>query len=103
MAQPRGSFSASLQESRFADEYVRREYKVKDLLGSRGDGFCFDTNSIHAGTLNGSRTRGAVVFEFNQYAKSVGLSSLDSPCRVVPTSKGWTPTWHRPKTGTEQL
>ena len=92
MAQARDSSSASLQESRFADEYVRREYKVNDLLGSRGDGFCFDTNSIHAGTLNGSRTRDAVVFEFNQYAKSVGLSSIaGSPCRVVPTSRGWTP------------
>jgi hypothetical protein len=87
MAQPRGSSSALLQESRFADEYVRREYKVKTLLGSRAheqseqevDGFCFNTNSIHAGTLNGSQTRDAVVFEFNQYAKSVGLSSIGSP------------------------
>ena len=44
-------------ESRYTDEYVRREYPVQDLLGSRGEGFCFDTNSIHSGTLVGSRTR----------------------------------------------
>jgi hypothetical protein len=98
MAQPRGSSSALLQESRFADEYVRREYKVKTLLGSRAheqseqevDGFCFNTNSIHAGTLNGSQTRDAVVFEFNQYAKSVGLSSIGSPMSRRSHLQYWT-------------
>lgn len=81
-------------ESRFDDAYVRREYEVRELLGHRGEGFCFDTNSIHSGTLWGSRTRDALIFEFNEYDKSLGLSRVSPAhtCQVVPRSKTWLST-----------
>ena len=51
--------------SRFRDSYVRSAYAQDEaaLLGDVGDGFCFDTNAIHQGTLSGSRHRDSLIFE----------------------------------------
>ena len=35
------------------------------LTGGAGDGYCFDTNSIHAGELSGRKARYVVVMEFH--------------------------------------
>ena len=35
------------------------------LTGGAGDGYCFDTNSIHAGELSGRKARYVVVVEFH--------------------------------------
>ena len=41
------------------------ENLTRDLTGGAGDGYCFDTNSIHAGELSGRKARYVVVVEFH--------------------------------------
>ena len=38
------------------------------LHGDIGDGFCFDTNGIHRGTLPGTEARHVAIFEFHDDA-----------------------------------
>jgi hypothetical protein len=35
------------------------------MLGASGEGYCFDTNGIHRGTLDGTRARYSIVVEFH--------------------------------------
>ena len=65
--------------SSFADAYVERNYDVRPMLGQVGEGFVFDTNSIHRATMlgNGS-SRETLVMEFNQREKAAALTR--SPC-----------------------
>ena len=55
----------SFTESRFAEDAVAARYNITAMLGEPGDGFCFDTNSIHKGELLGSEMRTVVIFEFD--------------------------------------
>ena len=71
-----------LSESRFAAEYVEREYAVTDILGDFGEGFCFDTNAIHKGSLKGKYRRDAIIFEFHneRKAQSFAEGNIGVPC-----------------------
>ena len=44
---------------------VCRKGEEVSLTGGAGDGYCFDTNSIHAGELSGRKARYVVVVEFH--------------------------------------
>ena len=57
--------------SRFSDAYIREAYPegALPLLGDVGEGFCFDTNAIHQGSLDGSKQRDALIFEFHDKRK----------------------------------
>ena len=56
--------------SRFSEAYVRQQYpEPVAFVGGVGEGFCFDTNSIHQGTLTGSKTRDALILEFHDKRK----------------------------------
>ena len=72
-----------LAESRFAAEYVEREYAVTDILGDFGEGFCFDTNAIHKGSLKGKHRRDAIIFEFHNEHKAQAFAEgkISAPCR----------------------
>ena len=65
--------------SRLADDYVESNYHVRPMLGEIGEGFIFDTNSIHRATMVGEGGhRESLIFEFNPKAKSSFLKN--SPC-----------------------
>merc|ERR1712039_39703 len=44
----------SLGGVRFVDSYVEKQYPVTKILGRRGGGFIFDTNSVHKGHVEGT-------------------------------------------------
>eukprot|EP00966_Prymnesium_polylepis_P293855 6786636-Prymnesium_polylepis.1 len=51
------------------------------VLGDWGEGFCFDTNTLHQGELGGGDGRDAIIFEFNAFEKSQTLDrELCAPC-----------------------
>lgn len=55
--------------SRFDDAHVAKSYAPPiSLHGDIGDGFCFDTNGIHRGTLPGTEARHVAIFEFHDDA-----------------------------------
>jgi hypothetical protein len=50
---------------RFQDSYVFRQYDVKTMTGRRGEGFIFDTNTVHKGSLQDHHgMRDAIVVDF---------------------------------------
>ena len=54
-----------LQPSRLTDEYALKHGKEIVFTGPAGRGFCFDTNGIHKGTLNGKKKRITLITEFH--------------------------------------
>lgn len=52
------------------------------MLGKRGGGYIFDTNSIHKGEVIGNVDRTAFMLEFNKYTKSEILLTNDKRNRV---------------------
>lgn len=54
--------------TRFAEAEVQQRFATRRLLllGGVGDGFCFDTNSVHRGTPFGARRRDVLVFQLDQ-------------------------------------
>ncbi|CAE8652463.1 unnamed protein product [Polarella glacialis] len=70
------------EQSRYADEYVRREFEAVRLAGAKGTGYIFDTNTIHKGTPEGSQGRNVIVVEYHHAAKCGLISklSLNIPC-----------------------
>ncbi len=46
-------------------DFARAQGEEVRLTGGAGDGYCFDTNSIHQGTLEGRKARYVVVTEFH--------------------------------------
>ena len=70
-----------MHESRYDDGYVRANYAVADMLGGFGEGFCFDTNTLHQGSLGGGGGRDALIFEYNAFEKSQTLDRvICNPC-----------------------
>ena len=55
--------------SRFSDAYVRRSYGVRPLLGKRGGGFVFDTNTLHRAQAAGERERTVLIADFIETRK----------------------------------
>jgi len=75
------SFGMGMGESRYDDAYVRANYEAVPMLGEIGEGFCFDTNTVHKGELVGWHGRDALIFEFNAFEKSQVLDRVVcSPC-----------------------
>jgi hypothetical protein len=56
------------QTSRFTDNYAKKHGKEIIFTGRAGHGFCFDTNAIHKGTLEGLKERQTLVTEFHSGA-----------------------------------
>ena len=54
-----------LHTSRLSDEYASQHGDEVVFTGTVGDGFCFDTNGIHKGTLNGRKKRTTLITEFH--------------------------------------
>ena len=48
------------------DLAVEDHYNVTDMVGAKGDGFCFDTNAIHRGSMDGKHQRDVIIFEFDR-------------------------------------
>ena len=65
-----------LKESRFHETHVEAQYNVTALFGRPGDGFCFDTNTIHRGTMKGSKHRDVLVFEFDHRPQRIGCPTI---------------------------
>ena len=55
----------SYKERSFDPASARAQGEEVSLTGGAGDGYCFDTNSIHAGELSGRKARYVVVVEFH--------------------------------------
>ena len=55
----------SYKERSFEPAFARAQGEEVSLTGGAGDGYCFDTNSIHAGELSGRKARYVVVMEFH--------------------------------------
>ena len=55
----------SYKERSFEADFARAQGEEVRLTGGAGDGYCFDTNSIHAGELSGRKARYVVVVEFH--------------------------------------
>ena len=55
----------SYKERSFEPAFARAQGEEVSLTGGAGDGYCFDTNSIHAGELSGRKARYVVVVEFH--------------------------------------
>ena len=53
------------RERSFEPAFARAQGEEVSLTGGAGDGYCFDTNSIHAGELGGRKARYVVVMEFH--------------------------------------
>ena len=53
-----------LLQSRFSDDYISSNYDVVPLVGPRGGGFLFDTNTIHRGESAGKRSRTVIIADF---------------------------------------
>ena len=53
------------QERSFEPAFARAQGEEVSLTGGAGDGYCFDTNAIHAGSLDGRKARYVVVMEFH--------------------------------------
>jgi hypothetical protein len=70
------------ESTRFDDAHVAQSYAPPlTLQGEVGDGFCFDTNSIHSVSLNGSEARHVAIFEFHDKGleRSFRQSAVRSP------------------------
>ena len=72
-------------ETRFADRYVRANYRVENMVGGLGHGFIFDTNSAHRALAGSGVQRDAIMLEYNARNKSATLQALDPkiPCPGV--------------------
>ena len=72
-------------ETRFADRYVRANYRVENMVGVLGHGFIFDTNTAHRALAGPGAQRDAIMLEFNSKNKSAALQALDPniPCPGV--------------------
>lgn len=77
-----GEFSVS----RFSDRFVERSYRPVAMTGELGEGFVFDTNSVHRANVKGSKGRQTLVFEFNPRGKAKLLDQ--SPCGYQNMTKG---------------
>ena len=76
--------SATFPSSRFTDEAVRSEYRVKTACGPAGTGYLFDTHALHRGTPQGpnDHSRTAVIAEYHELSKcsQVRELGLQIPC-----------------------
>eukprot|EP00403_Amphidinium_massartii_P011497 CAMPEP_0178409418 /NCGR_PEP_ID=MMETSP0689_2-20121128/20453_1 /TAXON_ID=160604 /ORGANISM="Amphidinium massartii, Strain CS-259" /LENGTH=440 /DNA_ID=CAMNT_0020030561 /DNA_START=46 /DNA_END=1365 /DNA_ORIENTATION=+ len=43
------------KKSRFKNDFVNDEYEIVQMLGPRGGGFMFDTNTVHRGNIEGKQ------------------------------------------------
>ena len=71
--------------SRFDDRYVHSTFDVHRLVGSSGDAFLFDTNSIHraAAVTSGQTSRDVLVLEFS--CKELSAEIKDTCRHHAPT------------------
>ena len=78
-----------LLQSRFSDEYISSNYDVVQLVGPRGGGFLFDTNTIHKGRSDGKRGRTVIIADFMDTRKLYTFKKLRyrGPCGQHRTVK----------------
>ena len=68
--------------SRYTDEYIRSQWKVRKACGKRGAGFLFDTHTVHKATVAGAHDRTTAIFEFHNSMKCkiVEQAEMGIPC-----------------------
>ena len=78
-----------LLQSRFSDDYISSNYDVVPLVGPRGGGFLFDTNTIHRGESAGKRSRTVIIADFMDTRKLDTFKKLRyrGPCGQHRTVK----------------
>ena len=78
-----------LLQSRFSDEYISSSYDVVPLVGPRGGGFLFNTNTIHKGESAGKRSRTVIIADFMDTRKLDTFKKLRyrGPCGQHRTVK----------------
>ena len=74
-------YSSDPKDHFFQRLYAQRQGQEITFTGGAGDGFCFDTNSIHSVSLNGSEARHVAIFEFHDEGleRSFRQSAVRSP------------------------
>ena len=70
--------SATFPSSRFTDDAVRSEYRVKTACGKAGTGYLFDTHALHRGTPQGpnDHSRTAMIAEYHELSKCSQVREL---------------------------
>ena len=63
--------------SRFRDSFVASTFNATPMLGNLGDGFIFDTNTIHRGRPGIAMKRDVILFEFNVPREMAAFASVD--------------------------
>eukprot|EP00403_Amphidinium_massartii_P025698 CAMPEP_0178391554 /NCGR_PEP_ID=MMETSP0689_2-20121128/11225_1 /TAXON_ID=160604 /ORGANISM="Amphidinium massartii, Strain CS-259" /LENGTH=462 /DNA_ID=CAMNT_0020012105 /DNA_START=68 /DNA_END=1456 /DNA_ORIENTATION=+ len=72
---------AKTEHRRYNTDYVNSEYEVVPMLGNKGGGFMFDTNTVHRGNVVGRQlSRDVVIIDFEsiekmQHRPKLGTSS----------------------------
>jgi len=66
---------------RFSDAYVERHYPLRKMLGPRGGGFIFDTNTVHRGHVDGEHEgREVLVADIMSRSKLEANLPTGGPC-----------------------
>lgn len=68
--------------SRYTEEFVRENFDVSKACGKKGEGFLFDTHSVHRATVSGAHDRTTAIFEFHNSMKCsiVEKAGMGIPC-----------------------
>lgn len=68
--------------SRYTEDYVRNNFEVSKACGRKGEGFLFDTHSVHRATVTGKHDRTTAIFEFHNSMKCsiVEKARMGIPC-----------------------
>ena len=74
--------SGPYSESRYTDKFIAENYEDVCMVGKKGGGFIFDTNSIHKGEVKGTRERTVVILEVNKGGKTAEMIKVKGkrPC-----------------------
>mmetsp|Transcript_8138 Transcript_8138/g.18164 ORF Transcript_8138/g.18164 Transcript_8138/m.18164 type:complete len:442 (-) Transcript_8138:229-1554(-) len=66
--------------TRFSTPYVQGEYEVVPMLGPRGGGFMFDTNSVHRGNVDGKHLRRDVIIIDIESKEKMQRNTMGKTC-----------------------
>ena len=75
-------------EVHFTNQYVEAGYKVETFTGDLGDGVCWDTNTVHSGTIEGDEQRDVLMFMFHRSSKIRALAEAEAQWPDLRRSHG---------------
>jgi hypothetical protein len=76
------------ESGRYRSEWIEPRHNVTPMLGPRGGGFIFDTNSLHRGEHRGTENRTVVCLEFHSHGKVRALRGAEAHVRRAWQSIG---------------